>query len=127
MLKKIISTISVIILCLISINLIIKPGYVFQVSGFRPLKPLDIEKLDKHAGGGDILPTSFFSERNTLEVEVQKNMTLHDFLVQNNIDDMPHVQRQIAQQKNVIGLLPGSHRLTKGERFTIDLTPSKEK
>jgi len=94
---------------------------------FVPLSRLILKNWISMLGGGDILPTSFFSERNTLEVEVQKNMTLHDFLVQNNIDDMPHVQRQIAQQKNVIGLLPGSHRLTKGERFTIDLTPSKEK
>jgi hypothetical protein len=106
--------------------LIIKPGYVFQISGFRPLKPLDIEKLDKHAGGGDILPTSFFSERNTLEVEVPRDMSLRQFLDEYDLD-LPHMRRQIAQQKGHSGRLPDSHRLTKGERFTIELTPSTGK
>ncbi|MEN8215623.1 MAG: hypothetical protein ABFS56_04470 [Pseudomonadota bacterium] len=121
---KILAIPSSIILLLLCVIFFLKPDYVFQIASFRPLKTPSVKELDQPSKKGNPLAGPFFDERNTLEVEVPRNMSLGDFLDLYQLN-MPHVRRQIAQQIGKASI-PNQHRLSTGERFTIDLTPPED-
>ncbi|KHD08230.1 hypothetical protein PN36_19390 [Candidatus Thiomargarita nelsonii] len=108
------------ILLPLSIIFWVKPEYVFEIASFSPLKPPSIDKL-AHSKKDDFPPTSFFRERNTLEVEVPRNMSFGDFIELYQLK-MPHIRREIAQQMGKDSL-KNNTPLKAGQRFTINLTP----
>lgn len=122
--NKFFATLSSIILVSLIVILVSDPKYVFEeVASFRRLKAPSVDKLDQLPETLNLDPGPFWNERDTLEVEVPRNMRLRDFLKLYDIN-MSHIKQQIAQQ---IGKpITDNHRLKAGERFTIDLTPTAQ-
>jgi len=118
--SKIPAMILSIILLSLSIIFLFKPEYVFEIASFSPIKRPPIDKLE-HPEKGDYQPSSFFRDRNTLEVEVPRNMSLGDFLDLYQIN-MPHIRREIAQQMDKDSLNDKTV-FKAGQRFIINLTP----
>jgi len=118
--NKISTILSSMILLSLSIIFWVKPEYVFEIASFSPLKAPSIDKLE-HPKKDDFWPTSFFRERNTLEVEVPRDMSFGDFIELYQLK-MPHIRGQIAEQMGKDSLKKET-RLKAGQRFTIDLTP----
>jgi len=109
-----------IILLPLSIIFWVKPEYVFEIASFSPLKRPSIDKLE-HLKKDDFPATSFFRERNTLEVEVPRNMSFGDFIELYQLN-RAHIRREIAQQMGKDSL-KNNTPLKAGQRFTINLTP----
>ncbi len=114
--NKLSTILLIIILLPLSIIFWVKPEYVFEIATFSPLKAPSTDKLE-HSEKGDYPPTSFFRERNTLEVEVPRDMSVNDFikLYQLNMSD---IRAKITQQMG-----NDNTPLKAGQRFTINLTP----
>lgn len=108
-----------IILWVISLIFLFNPSYTFKVAGFHPLKMADIQKLEQNSKKGNPSTISFFQKRNTLEVEVPRNMSLREFLELYQIN-MRHIRQQIQQQ------IGNKVRLKAGQKFTINLTPPED-
>jgi hypothetical protein len=120
--NKFFATLSFLILLSLIVILVSDPKYVFEeVASFRRLKAPSVDQLDQLPETLNLDPGPFWDERNTLEVEVPRDMSLREFLKLYQIN-MPHVRQQLAQQ--IDKPITDSHRLKAGERFTIDLTPS---
>ena len=98
------------------------PNVAFEIAHFRPLKSLDVDKLETHKSRLEGT-TSFFAERNEIEVRVPEDMTVGDLLTLYSID-LPEIRQQIARQEGVKEL-PDSHVLSAGSSFTFFLTPQE--
>ncbi len=100
------------------------PDLAHTVAGFKPFGEVDPGKIDEPASVDDRDAPRFLAERNRVEVEVPREMTVQDLLRLYQID-FPHVRRQIAEQEGVETLADDAV-LAAGRRYVLTLTPPAE-
>jgi hypothetical protein len=101
------------------------PRLALWLSGYRPLQPLDVSSVDNLSQVESSGATEFFKQRNTLEVEVPRDMNAGEFLQLYQLESFSHVREELASQLGVDSLRDETP-LKKGGRFIITLTPPED-
>jgi hypothetical protein len=106
-------------LVLLGVGFLNSEGLFRAATGFTPLAdPIDAP-LSSPEQSAPV--EAFLGERDVLELEVDRVMTVEEMLDRYRID-FPHVRRQLERQLNVPHLADGDS-LPEGRRFRILLTP----
>ena len=100
------------------------PDLARTVAGFKPFGEVDPGKIDEPASVDDRDAPRFLAERNRVEVEVPREMTLQELLRLYQID-FPHVRRQIAEQEGAESLADDTV-LAAGRRYVVPPPPPAE-
>jgi hypothetical protein len=103
------------LLAALAIVIAVSETLTFRVAGFRPLARLEARDLLAPEAIEDLAAARFLEERNHLEVEILRDMTLRDFVRLYQLAEQPHIRRQIVAQDGA-PTLPDSHVLKKGKR-----------
>lgn len=110
------------VLSALAVTLGFSKALTFQIAGFRPLAGLEARDLAAPETIEDLTAARFLQERDQVQVEILRDMTLGELIRLYQLAEQPHVRRQIAAQEGV-PVLPDSHPLEKGKSYRITLTP----
>lgn len=106
---------------LLALAFAVSETLTFRIAGFKPLARLDAGALAAPEAIEDLAAARFLEERDRVQVEILRDMTLGEFVRLYQLSEQPHVRRQIAAQDGA-SALPDSHLLKKGRRYQITLT-----
>jgi len=97
-----------------------------RIAGLRPLGHPQVADLDDPGKTDESSETRLLEERDTLDIEAPRDMTAGELLRLYQLDQFPHIQRQIAEQLKLTAWADGQP-LKKGQRFRITLTDPRPK
>ncbi|MEM9596983.1 MAG: hypothetical protein AAGD06_22115 [Acidobacteriota bacterium] len=109
------------LLTALAVAMLVVPDLTYRLAGFSPLGEPDAESLDAGWTADERDAPRLLAERNRVEVEVPRDMTVGAFLDLYQIR-MGHVRSQIAQQLGVEAA-PDDTPLPAGTPLTLSLTP----
>src|SRR6185436_8298308 len=107
-----------VLLGLVALAFAVSEKLTFWIAGFKPLARLEAKALAAPEAIEDLAAARFLEERDRVEVEILRDMTLGEFLRLYQLSEQSHVRRQIAAQDGAT-TLPDSHLLKKGQRYQI--------
>ena len=99
-------------------------GLAYRVAGFQPFGTIGADGIDEPAALDERDAPRFLAQRNRLDLEVPRDMTLIELLRLYQID-FPHVRRQIAEQEGTAALADDAP-LSAGQIYNLTLTPPAE-
>lgn len=103
----------------------VREELAFRIAGYKPLARLEARTLDEAPELDDRQMPRFLDERDRVELEVPRDMTLRELLRLYQLAELPHVRQQIAKQEG-LPRLEDNHPLKKGKRYRIELTPEED-
>ena len=112
------------VLAVAGLGILLWPEAAWDLAGYKPLKPISAAEIDDPSAFDERDAPRFFAERNVVDLEVPRQMTVGELLRLYQID-FPHVRRQLAEQKGVVRI-KDDDVLAAGERLRLTLTPPAE-
>ncbi len=104
--------------------LLLVPGSLAWLTGFRPLNTLDPRDLEAAGGADDKGTPRFLAERNKVELVLPREMAVGELLDLYQIR-YEHIRRQIGEQLG-IGRAGDDVILAAGQKLVLELTPPGE-
>ncbi len=114
------------VLAALAMVILYGPKTALLISGYRPLGTVTAAGLDELPQVEGAGTTEFFKKRNQIELEVPRDMQAGELLELYQLHAFPHVREEIADQLGAGGL-PDATELSKGQQFTITLTPPEDR
>ncbi len=104
--------------------LLLWPGSLAWLTGFRPLRQLDPAALEAAGGADDKGTPRFLADRNKVELKVPREMPVGELLDLYQIR-YEHIRKQIGEQLG-IGRAGDDVVLAAGQKLVLELTPPGE-
>ena len=122
--RRFIPVLQIVLPLALALVFLLVPGSLGWLTGFRPLKPIDLAALDAGSPADDRETPRFLAERNQVEITVPRDLRVGEFLDLYQIR-YEHIRRQIGQQLGV--KRAGDDLVLKaGQKLKLELTPPGE-